>query len=111
MLVRCLVPNSILVCCALYPRSCKLGEFGGQPTIAATRPISPHMKLWSCSHKRIIQPEERLALQGVNENDLSQVYKELDKSELNVVAGEMYCLASFGAHFMAAMATISLTPT
>ena len=92
-----------------FPRSQDINDFGGVPTVGATRPLSPGNVKWCRNAKRLLTPQEKFALQGVCSSDLNpEAWADVEPRHLHAASGEMINLISFSAHWIAIFATVKL---
>ena len=79
-----------------------------QPQRSPSQCLSPQMILWSRCHARVLFGQERLALQGMNQNDLPPANTQVLPSRQSQLAGDMYNLASYTQVWHAILATVPL---
>ena len=70
--------------------------------------LSPNMILWSRCHARVLFGQERLALQGMSQEDLPLANAQVQQSRQSQLAGDMYNLMSYTQVFHALLGTVPL---
>ena len=97
-----------VICFIKALRSQTMGTRECQPKNSPSQCLSPCMILWSRSHARVLFGQERLALQGMNQEDLPPVNKQVSSSRQCSLAGDMYNLMSYTQVWHAILAAVPL---